>query len=97
MRAPRCGHLLSCISSALLRSRLRDEGSGPAWIMRRALGCFVQYPGQIAVRIKAVFLGRFDQTEDHGAALCAARRVCEQKMMLRSARLLLSSMRPSSR
>ena len=93
MRAPRCGHLLSCISSALLRSRLRDEGSGPAWIMRRALGCFVQYPGQIAVRIKAVFLGRlavrikavflgrFDQTEDHGAALCAARRVCEQKIL----------------
>ena len=41
----------------------------------------LQNPQQITVRIKAVFLRRFNQAVDHAAGLCAARRVGKQLVL----------------
>ena len=40
-----------------------------------------QQPRQIAVRIQPTFFRRFNHAVDHGAALCAPRRVGEEKIL----------------
>ena len=40
-----------------------------------------QNPKQIAVRIQAVLLRRFNQAVDHAAGLCAARRIGKQPVL----------------
>ena len=53
----------------------------PCFIRFAQLRRVLQDPQQIAVRIKAVLLRRFNQAVDHAAGLCAARRVGKQPVL----------------
>ena len=68
-------------------------------------GCLGKHMNQISVWIKVILPGRFNQTVNNGAALSTASvlansqffRPITKGLMLRSARLLLISRRPSSK
>ena len=66
---------------AFFRGSRGKQLFSPCGILFAQLWCILQDPEQIAVRIQAVFLRRFNQTVDHGAGLRATGRIGKEPVL----------------
>ena len=79
--AHRDGGLLFLRHTTFFRSVCGKQLFIPCGILFAQLWCILQDPKKVFVRVKFVFLRRFNQTVDHGAGLCTTGRIGKEPVL----------------